>query len=331
MESEEKRPGPAPQKAGSLGEQCVALWRSIPHARLFLLLFGSWVALFHFLGNSTLGYVSTPSLFGWWQWTNSRTPEEAHIVFVPLVSAFLLWHRRQDFQAIQSRIWWPGIVVLLAGIGFHVIGYTIQQARVSVVGFIGGIYGIGAVLWGPRWMRAALIPFVLFGFCVPLGSGAEPLTFPLRLLATDIGAAVCRTGLGIDVVQQGNLLLDSAGAYRYEVAAACSGIQSLTAVLALALIYAGLNGMSIFRTGLLVAAGIPLAIVANVVRLLMIVMAAEVYGQSAGDYVHRSGIFSMVPYIPAIAGLLFVGRLLKGRGGPDVESTTGNRLGEVPG
>jgi exosortase len=331
MESATKTPQSGPKKSGSLRDELAAAWRSVPHAWTFLLLATAWIVLFNFLGNSTLGYVNTPSLFGWWEWMQTRAPEDAHTFFVPLVSAYLIWHRRQDFAAIQSRVWWPGLVVFLGGIFFHIVGYAIQQTRLSVIGFIGGLYGIGTVLWGPRWMRAALIPAMLLGFCVPLGQAAEPLTFPLRLMATNIAATLCRTLLGIDVIQQGNLLLDAAGSYRYEVAAACSGIQSLTAILALALIYSGLNGMSLFRTALLVLTGVPMAIVANVVRLLMIVMAAEAFGQSAGDYVHHSGPFSLLPYVPAIAGLLLVGRWLKGRRGGTTEATPGNRLEEVPG
>jgi exosortase len=331
MESETKGLPSGPKQSASLRDEFTAAWRSIPHARIFLLLTVAWIVLFHFLGNSTLGYVNTPSLFGWWKWMQTRSPEDAHTFFVPAVSAYLIWHRRQDFAAIQSRVWWPGLIVFLAGVFFHVVGYAIQQTRISVIGFIGGLYGFGAVLWGPRWMRTALIPAMLLGFCVPLGGGAEPLTFPLRLMATNIAATLCRTLLGIDVIQRGNLLLDAAGSYRYEVAAACSGIQSLTAILALALIYAGLNGMSLFRTALLVLTGIPMAIVANVVRLLMIVTAAEAFGQGAGDYVHRSGLFSLLPYVPAIVGLLVVGRWLKGRSQAATETAPGNRLGEVPG
>jgi len=34
---------------------------------------------------------------------------------------------------------------------------------------------------------------------------------------------------------------------------------------------------------------------------------AEIGGQKWGNYVHESGIFSLVPYLPAIIGLLVVG------------------------
>ena len=49
-----------------------AAWRRLPDRGILLALLAAWVALFHFQGASTLGYVDTPSLFGWWLWVNTR-------------------------------------------------------------------------------------------------------------------------------------------------------------------------------------------------------------------------------------------------------------------
>ena len=44
-----------------------SLWDSLPHKAAFGLVVAAWFALFHFLGNSTLGYIQTDSMFGWLQ------------------------------------------------------------------------------------------------------------------------------------------------------------------------------------------------------------------------------------------------------------------------
>jgi len=36
-----------------------------PNKAFFFLLLAAWLALFHFLGNSVLGYIRTPSLLQW--------------------------------------------------------------------------------------------------------------------------------------------------------------------------------------------------------------------------------------------------------------------------
>src|SRR2546426_200125 len=52
-------------------DKYVDCWRRMPDKSIFFVLLAAWFALFHFLGNSTLGYVKTPSLFGWWFWVNT--------------------------------------------------------------------------------------------------------------------------------------------------------------------------------------------------------------------------------------------------------------------
>ena len=43
-------------------------WHALPFKGLFLIIVVAWLALFHFLGNSTLGYTNTSSLFAWLDW-----------------------------------------------------------------------------------------------------------------------------------------------------------------------------------------------------------------------------------------------------------------------
>jgi hypothetical protein len=69
-------------------------WPRIPNKLPFFILLGAWIVLFHFLGNSTLGYVRTPSLFGFLYDAYSGggrslvESEEGYAVLVPPVVAF---------------------------------------------------------------------------------------------------------------------------------------------------------------------------------------------------------------------------------------------------
>ena len=51
--------------------------------------------------------------------------------------------------------------------------------------------------------------------------------------------------------------------------------------------------------------------ICNFLRLLCIIIAAEMGGQASGNYVHESSIFSLIPYLPAIGGLIFLTRWLE--------------------
>jgi exosortase/archaeosortase family protein len=61
----------------------------------------------------------------------------------------------------------------------------------------------------------------------------------------------------------------------------------------------------------LIGSAIPLAVIGNTFRMMVIVLAAEFGGQDAGIRAHDSTFWSMLPYVPAIFGLMFLGRWLE--------------------
>src|SRR5579862_2407455 len=166
-------------------------WRRLPNKLSFFILLAAWIALFQFQGSSTLGYVRTPSLFGYMY--NAFTgggslleAEEGYAVLIPFVVAVLLWSKRRELLGLNLSCWWPGLLLLGLGILLHLLGYAVQQPRISVIGFFTGVYGLTGLAWGFEWLRAVFFPFFLFGFCVPIGTLAEPITFRLRLLVSQL-------------------------------------------------------------------------------------------------------------------------------------------------
>ena len=295
---------------GSVVDECVALWKNLPDKPVFFILIAGWLALFQFFGNSTLGYTNTHSIFAWLGWVYRIAGDDDIGRFMPLVVlGLVIWKRKALTETPKVR-WWPGLVVLAGALLFHVLGYFVQQTRVSLLAFILGLYAIMGIVWGPRWLRAMFFPFILFVFCIPLSSEVDTVTLRMRLWATTITTGICEV-LGVNLIQSGTRIMDASGGFQYEVAAACSGIRSLTATLTLAVIYSFVSFRGWGRRLLIIASAFPLAILANVFRLSLIIIAAEAFGQSAGDYVHNSSWLSLLPYVPAFIGLAALGRLLR--------------------
>jgi exosortase len=296
-------------------------WRRLPNKGFFFVLLAAWLALFQFLGNSILGYIHTPSLFLWmheaYRSSGSLANDDAHGNFIPFLVAGLFWWKRKELLASSLNIWWPGLLILAAAMALHVVGYDIQQPHLSIVALFMGIYGLMGLAWGREWLRKSAFPFFLFVFSVPLGARSEFITFPLRQLVSWLVEVVAHWILGIDVIRVGTQLFDSSGTYQYEIAAACSGIRSLIAIFLLATIYGFTTFRSTWKRLLLMALAFPLAVLGNLARMLFIIMAAELGGQEAGNYVHQSSLFSLIPYVPAIIGLLVIGRLMEKRWGSD--------------
>jgi exosortase len=309
--------------------ELIEVWGRVPSKLFFFVLLAAWLAVFQFLGNSTLGYIDSPSLFVWCFviYTN-RLPDGSASddnlgLWVPFLVLGLLWWKRKELMRISFRTWSPGLALMVLGMLIHIVGYLVQQPRISILGLLVGAYGLMGLAWGPELMRQTLFPFFLLLFCIPISSVLEPVTVPLRLLVGRIVEWICHVLLGIDIIREGATLKDPGGRYAYEVAAACSGIRSLVAIGLIATV-----GMFVYldrwwkRLVFLVSAA-PLAVAGNVVRLLMVIVSAEIGGEAAGDYVHEGGPFgliSLMPYLPAFFGLMALGKWLMKRRGPEADA-----------
>jgi len=306
---------------GEFRREFARVWRRMPDKGLLLSLAAAWFALFHFLGNSTFGYVDSPSLFGWlWgAYSSSSFPggpivkllnaDDGYCVLIPFLVLGLFWSRRQQWLAIRRETWWPGLVGLALATMLHVLGYLVQQPRVSLLAFLGGGYALIALVWGWRFAAGVFFPYVLLVFCVPLGTVSDPITVPLRQVSTDVSVAIVRDVLGIPVIQQGVQISDPRGAYTYEVAAACSGIRSLIALFALATIYGFLTFTRLWKRLLVILLVVPLTLAGNILRLVCIVLASEAFGQRAGEFVHDW--FGFVTFGLALLVLFGVGNWLR--------------------
>jgi len=293
-------------------------WHRMPNKGFFLVLLLAWLALFQFLGNSTLGYIHTPSLLQWMNaaYQPSHDPganDDSYGRWIPFIVLGLFWWKRKQLMALPLRTWSPGLVLLGLALVLHLVGYMGQQPKISIMALFAGVYALMGLAWGREWLRESFFPFILLGFCVPLGWAGVSLTFPLRMLVMRVVEFICNNILAIDVMRDGTKLIDPTGRYGYDVAPACSGMRSLIATSAVAIIYAMVSFRPWWKRGLLIASALPLAIFGNVVRMLAIVVAAEIWGQNAGKAVDEGGpggVFALLPYIPAFAGLLFLGYLM---------------------
>lgn len=280
--------------------------------------------VFHFAGNATQGYIRTRSLFYWWgiQWFDPAA-ETQHGLLILLVALWLLWRnlRLQRGSGMESE---PAgrapLVAMLAGLALHLAGYAVQQTRVSVFALLVFVWGVLTLAGGKCWGRAAMFPLGFVLLAVPV-SFVDTLGFNLRLAVAQHSFALAQK-LGLALVRNGTQLLSADGHFQYDVAAACSGIRSLVALLALALLVGYLGLRSWFARLALAAACLPYVVVGNIVRVLVIVYAAEKFGSETGSKVHDAS--GVVVFLVVLALLLVTLALLRrvgfaGTGKPVIE------------
>ena len=300
---------------------------AIPHKALLGVLVLAWVALFHFYGNPTLGYINTRSLFGWLKNSYDQSTDDNFGIFILPAVLALLWWKRAELAAAPKRFWWPPLLLLLLGALLHLAGYTVQQTRLSVIGFFFGLYAILGMLWGWAMWRALFFPYFLFAFAMPLTGELEGLTLPLRYLATKITVLLSYIA-GFAVVQKGTLIESAGGHFSYNVEAACSGLRSLTTMLMLGCVFGFTAFQSNWKRAVLIASAVPLAICGNVIRLMSIVVAASwkyeemvaakqpltdarAAAQALGSLVHDHSVIKLAAYLPAFVGMMLLARWLR--------------------
>jgi len=148
----------------------------------------------------------------------------------------------------------------------------------------------------------------------------------LRLLVTNLVVFIGQYVLGADVTAVGTQLINPSMQYQYEVAVPCSGMRSLIAITLIAVVYAYVAIRGFWPRVALLAAAVPLAVIGNTFRMLLIILASQMGGQSWGNFVHENPVFSMTPYVPAIFGLIWLG----GKFEKHERSSTAKAPKEVP-
>ena len=253
--------------------------------------------VFQFFGNSVRGYIKTASLFWWWasQWADPQAESE-HGWLILAISAWLFARNLRLSKITQtSELAWRPLVAMLAGFAIHLLGYVMQQGRISIGGLLLFGWGVLALAGGRRWGRAAIFPLAFLIFAIPLNV-LDTAGFYLRIGVIDTAWHLARF-MHIDVIRNGTQLLSPDGSYQYDVAAACSGLRSLMALAALSLLLGYLNFRSWWVRVLIGLLCFPYAFLGNVARIFSIIAAAAWRGQGAGEMTHSVmglGIFVIV-------------------------------------
>jgi len=300
----ESRPKKDAPKPPTLFEEVASTLRALPDKTMFLVLAAAWVAVFCFLGISIVDRKETASLLMWMYYSygagrgvNLADPaDDQYGLLVPLLVLIVLWGKREDFLALPRKQWAPALGLLALAMLIHIVGYVVQQPRISIAALFLGIYAIVGIVWGSRWLKAAFMPFSLFIFCEPLSSidTIKPLTVFLQVHAAEVSGWIAHTVLGFDTVQQGTRIFSankSVGGY--DIVEGCSGIHSLISLFVLMMAFGILTYRSPWRRIVLMIISVPLTVACNILRIVSVISMGEIFGSHASNVAHEwSGYFT---------------------------------------
>lgn len=241
--------------------------------------------------------------------TTWSSAEQSYGPVLLLSSLWLFWQRREALMAcrVQPRA--------LGGYGLLAIGlfcYALGRSQGVLVLEAGSLVpvALALVLLYRGWpgVKVLGLPLVLLVFVAPLPSDVvTTLTGPLKSAVSAVAADVLYW-LGYPVARTGVML--RVGQYELLVADACAGLTSMFTLEAIGLVYMGIrNHPSVRRNVTLGLLLVPIAFVANVIRVLILVLVTYYFGDEAGQgFVHDAA--GIVLFMVATGLMLAVDTLL---------------------
>ncbi len=226
-----------------------------------------------------LAYVPT---FNWmWNRWFSRDSYYTHGILIPFVSAYLIWQKREQLQlhVRKSSSW--GMALIVLGILLQFFSGLFRIYFSSGFSMLIVLWGMVLYLYGPKIFREVFFPLAFLFFMIPLPEALiVKISFNLKLFAAHIATKMLNQ-FGIAAHQQGSVIQ-----MRYTqviVDDVCSGLRSLISLTALGSLFAYWLQGNYFKKAVLLLSTIPIAVITNVCRIIVLSIISEVWGHKAAS------------------------------------------------
>ncbi len=196
----------------------------------------------------------------WW-----TDPTWSQGMLLPPLALYIAWASRlrtlNEPTAPDSR----GLFLTTLGCVVFLVGKLASEFFLMRFSSVIVIAGLVWTFWGSRRLRSLGFPFLLLATMVPLPAVIyNAIAGPLQLLASDLATQFAQH-LGIAVYRDGNII--QLASVSLGVAEACSGISSLSALIAGSLLLGHLLCPRLICRVLLVLIAMPIAVAVNVARV----------------------------------------------------------------
>jgi exosortase len=197
---------------------------------------------------------------GWWS-----NPDAGHGLLLAPVALFLAWRAGVKPDSVAQPL--LGLLLLALAVllryasgiatGFFVMRMSVLLAIIALIVFARGYRQV--LHW---WL-----PLALLALSVPLPPPVlNTIALPLQMQASQMGASLLEWR-DVPVMLSGNVI--HLPGHQLFVTEACSGLRSLSALLAIGLLIGGLWLRSPWLRGVLFLAAVPVAMVLNGIRVFL--------------------------------------------------------------
>jgi len=216
----------------------------------------------------------------------------------------LRWRRARALIGVGDRL---GLVIAGAATIAFVAAERVGINAVAGLAVSPLLFGIALYLWGRRTASVLAFPcaFLAFGFAAYRGL-LDTVGFSLQV-ATAHGSGWLAQLVGLPVVREG-LVLQLPG-FAFLIAEACSGMSSLLSLLAISSVWIYFADARPLARIVVIAAVLPIVLLANVTRVTLVVWVADRLGPDAAiGFFH--GASSLVLFGVAVTGLVALSEIV---------------------
>jgi exosortase B len=206
-----------------------------------------------------------------------QTEQEGHGPLIIAASLWLVWASREQLAKTEIvPVPVVGWAVFLVGLAMLFMARTQDLISVEVLSELPVITGCILMLSGWKVLKILAFPIGFLFFTVPApGWMVDGATVPLKVYISDWVTRVLYAA-GYPVAQNGVVIM--IGPFQLLMQDACAGMNSIFALSAIGMFYVyAFRWKSKLRSVILLTAIIPITIVANFLRVLMLVLIAH-YG-----------------------------------------------------
>lgn len=230
----------------------------------------------------------------------------SHILLIPFISMYLLWIRRDRLpQAYRSSPGYGLIAAIMAAAAFACASLLRPQIStndylgLATLSFICFVWAGAFIFLGGHWVKTAVFPLSFLVFMVPLPDALVAALETGSKIASAEAASLFFAASGTPVLRDGTVF--QLPGIIIEVAQECSGIRSSLVLFITSLLASYLFLNSTWRRSALIAFVIPLGIVRNGFRILVIgLLCVHVGPEMIHSIIHKKGgpfffVLSLVP------------------------------------
>jgi exosortase D (VPLPA-CTERM-specific) len=214
-----------------------------------------------------------------------RQEEYSHGYFIPLISLWLLWSRRQALVESRGQPSRWGIAVLLAAAALLLLGELTAIMVLIQFAFLLALVGLVLCYGGSSLLRITVLPIAVLLFSIPMPYLVESqLTWRLQLVSSNLGVAMLRV-FDYSVYLEGNVI--DLGSYKLQVIEACSGLRYLYPLLSVGFLMAYMYPAALRWRVLLMLSTIPITVLTNSIRIAITGVLVERWGSGmANGFLH---------------------------------------------